>query len=80
MARQHKVATIEERLYEAYRKGEGVRLSYKQLVDLLLLDDALRTRITNAAATEAGVNEPGYDEMPDDNRTWRQFVKHFEVT
>ena len=38
--------SVEVRLYEAYRKGNGIRLSADD-VDILLDDDAILTRISN---------------------------------
>jgi len=65
--------SVEQRLYEAYRDGVGVRLSAVE-VDALVTDDAIATRITNAAAVEAGVEQPGADCIPQrPHMIWSQF-------
>lgn len=67
--------SVEQRLYEAFRKGAGVRLSSEDIDNLIGTDDALKTRLTNAAAHEAGHTETvGYDcigAIPD--LPWKKF-------
>ena len=67
--------TIEQRLYEAYRAGSGIRLSADD-VDALFHDEAIGTVVTNTACEEAGVEIDGHDRVPVANLpTWRQFVE-----
>lgn len=69
--------SIEQRLYESYRAGRGIRLS---AVDVLVLfrDDAIGTRITNQACREAHADSPGQDCVPVACiPTWRGFVQGF---
>lgn len=69
-------SSIEERLFTAFEKGEGLTLSWDD-VNILLMDDAIETRITNQAAIEAGVEESGGSEIGRHSRlspeTWAQF-------
>jgi hypothetical protein len=73
--------TVEQKLYEAYRRCKPVSLTANDVLHLLYLDDALRARITNAACQEAGVDEAGVDEAGVDRLngdpmpTWEQFVE-----
>lgn len=64
--------SLEQRLYEEWRDGRGVRLSADDVHKLVGKDDAIGTRITNAAATEAGVDELGGDSLGNGERTWEQ--------
>lgn len=69
---------VERKLYEAWRHGRGVRLSHGDLCRLLH-DDAMQTRICNAAAMDAGFSEPGdggdfFKRMP-----WKKLGKYFDV-
>ncbi len=74
---------LERRIYEALRAGKGIRLSAGELDNLILADDAITTRIANAAMNEAGDAEwqgecrmlPS-DPMP----TWDAFVKEFAAS
>lgn len=74
-----KPRSIEQRLYESYQSGRGLRLSANEVDRLMLLDDAIRTRITNTACTEAGAPEIGQDCIDSCHaaKTWRQFVELF---
>ena len=72
--------TLEQRLYEAYRSGRGLMLSGDD-VDSLVFDDAIGTRISDTAATEAGVGPYGEDSVPIRSGlspTWREFVHRFK--
>lgn len=72
---ERKDKSVEQRLYEAFRRGEGCRLTSVDVDNLVGNDDALRTRITNTAAKEAGSTEiHGHDSMgviP--NLSWEKF-------
>ena len=70
--------TLEQRLYEAYRKGRGLMLSADD-VDSLVFDDAIGTRISNEAAEQAGAEPPGADSVWPKGiaPTWRDFVSAF---
>ena len=68
--------SVECKLWEAFRNEKSVRLTAKD-VDKLLIDDAIGTRISNAAATEAGGDEPLVDCVWQylDCKTWEEFCK-----
>jgi hypothetical protein len=51
--------SVERRLYDAWRRDTGVRLSADELY-ALIADDAMETRITNQIASENGFDEPGH--------------------
>lgn len=51
--------SIEQRLYDAYVDGKGLRLTAKEVQDLVNMDDAIQARICNRAADEAGGHELG---------------------
>jgi len=72
--------SVEQRLFEAYTSGKGMRLTADD-VDSLVHDDAIGTRITNQAAIEAGVDEPGIDMVRFVRRgvTWKQFLNERDV-
>ena len=69
--------SLEQRIFEAHQRGTGIRLTANELLDLVNLDDAILTRISNTAAIEAGADEPGDNCMrPAYSReTWSQFKK-----
>lgn len=67
--------SVEQKLYEAYRNGKAVQLSAFEVVELIGRDDAIRTRITNAACGEAGISEAGEDAVGRAELTWHQFKK-----
>jgi len=66
--------TVEQRLYEAFRAGRGVRLTADEVDSLVRLDDAILSRMANAAAIEAGVDEPGAD-IGDCSLTWKEQIE-----
>ena len=68
--------SVEQKLYEAYRNGKGVTLSAADVASLVE-DDAVGTRITNSAAHDAGVDQPGCDCICGvrPRLTWKQFQK-----
>lgn len=66
--------SVEQKLFEAWTKHRGCRLSERDITDLITVDDAIRTRISNAAAGEAGAVVPGADCI-DDGETWAQFKR-----
>jgi len=55
--------SAEHKLYEAYLNGTGTNLSSSDVSRLVGPDDAIRARITNVAASEAGLAEPGGDSI-----------------
>lgn len=68
---------IEQRLYEAYKNGTGIKLSHDDVMDLMHQDDAVRTRISSTAAMEAGCDQDvgdycGY------GLTWSQIKNHIK--
>ncbi len=72
--------SVEQRLFEAYTSNKGLRLTADD-VDSLVHDDAIGTRITNQAAIEAGVDEPGIDlvRFVRCGVTWKQFLNERHV-
>lgn len=64
---------VDARLYEAFINCRGVRLSAKEVQELIGPDDAMSTRIGNAAYLDAGLEEQGlsFDDGPNAPRTWR---------
>lgn len=67
-----RVRSVERKLFESYQCGNGCKLGFQDVEDLLQLN-AIRIRITNAAAIEAGMDEaPGYDGFQE-GETWLQF-------
>ena len=71
-----KQKSVEWKLWEAFRYGKSVSLTAKD-VARLLIDDAIGTRISNAAATEAGGDEPLVDCVAQylTCGTWEEFGK-----
>jgi hypothetical protein len=69
--------SVEQRLFEAYQQNRGTRLTPEDVESLCVLDDAIRTRITNQACVEAGMEEPGVDGMIgiDKIKSWAGFKK-----
>lgn len=66
--------SLEQRLFEAFNTGRGMRLSRADVFDLVK-DDAIDTRISNKACTEAGVDECGMNDVfISGATTWREFV------
>lgn len=51
--------SLEQRLYEAYLKNSGALLTADDIFDLVVMDDAVGTRICNKAAEEAGGTPDG---------------------
>lgn len=67
--------SLEQLLFEAYQQRKGLLLSAEH-VDALLFDDAIGTRITNKAAAEADLDEPGGDCVRSrTGETWEQFKR-----
>ncbi len=69
------VASVEERLFTAYKLYGQVTLDWDEIASLIR-DDAVATRITAKAAEEAGVEHPGADMIGGHRKgeTWQQFV------
>ncbi|MEM9369270.1 MAG: hypothetical protein AAGD07_25085 [Planctomycetota bacterium] len=63
--------SVEQRMFEAYRSNRAMKLRPED-VRSLLSDDAMATRVTNAAAQEAGNDAPGCDCI-DPAMTWADF-------
>lgn len=68
--------SLEQRLYEAWRTFRGITLSADD-VTALCRDDTIRTRITNAACHEAGVDEIGRDCLRY-HETWAELVERMK--
>lgn len=68
--------SIEERLFTAYKEYGSVTLTWEDVASLVR-DDAIGTRITNAAAIEAGAEQPGCDMIGGYRirEPWAQFKK-----
>lgn len=72
--------SLEQRLYEAFRENRGMLLN-REDVESLCFDDAIGTRIANAACSEADVPEVGHsvqfalNELP----TWPQVVQKMKA-
>ena len=69
--------SVEQRLFEAFHRGDSLSLSADDVQALLLLDDALRVRITNAACAEAGAPEAGCDLILR-RESWAQFKRRLK--
>jgi hypothetical protein len=52
--------SIEKMLFEALKGQTGIKLSFMEVCSLMS-DDAIATRVTNAACVEAGIEELGHD-------------------
>lgn len=65
--------SVEEKLFEAFSKQRGVTLTADDISRLMLKDNAVRVRVSNAAAMEAGVTTPKRDRIAVFRETWRQF-------
>lgn len=73
--------SVEQKLFEAFTKGRGVRLSADDVWNLIGPDDSIGSRISNVAAEEAGVGRggwPGHDGVPRNGQgmSWAQFKRH----
>ena len=71
-----KPKSVECKLWEAFRNGKSASLTAKDVAKLLF-DDAIGTRVSNAAATEAGGDEPLADCVAQyiQCKTWEEFGK-----
>jgi hypothetical protein len=70
-------ARMMRRLFSAYQHGHKLQLQVED-IEQLMKDDAIRSRISNAAAREAGAPEPGSDCIPQpSSMRWGDFVKFF---
>jgi hypothetical protein len=73
-----KPKSVEEKLFLAYRHSRGVRLTADDVWKLVRPDDAMFTRISNAAGEAAGLGEDAVDMgnecIKTAATTWRQFV------
>lgn len=67
-----KTRSVEEKLFTAYQKNRGVRLTAED-VEALLVDEAIGSRISNAAAIECDMPQPGADCVRQTGDTWEQF-------
>jgi len=65
------VKHVEQKIYEAFRAGSGVRLTDSDVMDLMD-DDAMRIRVSNWAAHVAGYEQPCEDMIGNGTKTWRQ--------
>jgi hypothetical protein len=52
--------SLERRLFDAYASNRGIKLTAEDVWSLVN-DDAVATRITNAACIDAGIDEVGAD-------------------
>lgn len=76
---RRRTKSVEQVLYEAFANGRGVRLTAEQVSELVGPDDAICTRITNAAGSECGIDEPGVDCIqPRPHPTWAAFKKYLK--
>lgn len=68
------MASLEERLFEAYKLYGQVTLSWEDVASLVR-DDCVATRITNAACHEAGAEEIGLDAIGShrSGEDWKRF-------
>lgn len=73
--------TVEEKLYEAFMGNRGVRLTADDVCGLVLYDEAILTRLANAARCEACVEEDfsGIDTSDKAPRTWAALVKSYRT-
>lgn len=69
--------SLERRLYEAHRLGLPLQLTAAEVDELVGPDDAIQTRIMNAAAQEAGTEEPGESGGFFRGLTWHQLKCEF---
>ena len=71
--------SLEQRLFHAYQHGYRLSLSADDVASLVS-DDAIATRITNAGAVEAKLDEPGADSVGIPKlETWAAFKKRLKV-
>lgn len=64
--------SIEQRIHAAIRSSRGIRISADDLRDFVQCDEAIMTRIANAAAYEGGVDEPGAANETIFRMTWAE--------
>ena len=77
--RPEKPKSLEQRLFEAYSSRSGVNLSADDVWKMVVKDDAIGTRISNAAAQEAGAVPFGQTDIHGANFcgvTWDEFVEY----
>lgn len=76
-----KKRSVEEKLFSAWKRFEGLRLSAEEVGDLVTLDDAIRTRISNQASLEAGLDEDGSDRIGGGRagETWAEFKRRLKT-
>ena len=63
---------IEQRIHAAVKANKGIFLSADEVWGLAVADDAMATRIANAAATDAGNDEPGEQVVVMWSMTWKE--------
>jgi len=68
---------VEEKLYDAFMSGRGVRLTAEDVSALVGPDDAILCRLENAACIEAGIieSECAMDTGASAPKTWNALVK-----
>lgn len=72
--------SVEQKLYEAYRSEKGVTLSAEDVLSLVE-DEAIGTRISNTAAYELGIDQPGASCIPQRPKlSWIRFGKSLEAS
>lgn len=72
MSDSRKAKSLYQRLWEAHRDGRGIRLSAHDL-ERLMFDEALLTRITNAAMDEQDSDaERGHAGKFSTAKTWKE--------
>lgn len=67
-----KVKILEQRLFESFQAKRGMLLRPEDVVSLMF-DDAIATRVSNAAAIWAGVTPPGCNCVSRFHKTWQDF-------
>ena len=64
--------TVDQRMFEAFIGDRGMRLTADDIRRLLICDDAIGARVTNAAC--GGINGSAFN-SPIPCRTWHEFGK-----
>lgn len=68
--------TIEHRIHDALRAGKSLTISYADLYEFVYGDDAIMTRLMNAAANEGGIDEYGWGNQHTlEEYTWAELAK-----
>ena len=74
--------SVEQKLFEAWSQGRSCRLTAEDVQELVTFDNAIRTRITNEAYREAGIDihtgDTGDGTLDHVSESWAAFKRRIK--